>query len=96
MMTIEEILANDSTFRYQLLSRMQSDCEYFFGYGNRNESQLWAGGFGKQVSHMKAIWNSFADDQKPEWLSYEKIMGYEWLFYDEVIEYAMQTQGHYE
>jgi hypothetical protein len=26
---------------------------------------------------MKLLWNSFAADEKPEWLTLEKIMGYE-------------------
>ena len=26
---------------------------------------------------MKAIWNSFSEDEKPEWLTWEKIEKYE-------------------
>lgn len=34
-MAMEEILQQDSRFRYMLLGRMQSDCEFYLGYGNR-------------------------------------------------------------
>lgn len=42
-MTKEEVLQHDKKFRYMLLSRMQSDCEYYLNYGNRNPKRLWAG-----------------------------------------------------
>lgn len=42
-MGIEEILQRDSKYKYMLLGRMQSDCEYYLGFGNRNQSRLWAG-----------------------------------------------------
>ena len=37
-MTKEEVLQHDKKFRYMLLSRMQSDCEYYLNYGNRNQN----------------------------------------------------------
>ena len=36
-MGIEEILQRDSKYKYMLLGRMQSDCEYYLGFGNRKE-----------------------------------------------------------
>lgn len=42
-MTKEGVLQHDKKFRYMLLSRMQSDCEYYLNYGNRNPKRLWAG-----------------------------------------------------
>ena len=39
-MTKEEVLQHDKKFRYMLLSRMQSDCEYYLNYGNRNPKRL--------------------------------------------------------
>ena len=41
-MDFKEILKKDNRFKYQLLDRMRSDCDYFLGYGHRNELQLWA------------------------------------------------------
>ena len=39
-MTKEEVLQHDKKFRYMLLSRMQSDCEYYLNYGNRNTNRV--------------------------------------------------------
>ena len=33
--TLRWILERDEVFRYQLLSRMKMDCEFFLGFGNR-------------------------------------------------------------
>lgn len=64
-------------FRYQMLSRLQSDCDYYLGNGNRHPKHLWAGNEKDQIACMKALWNSFPADGKPEWLSLEQIDGYE-------------------
>jgi hypothetical protein len=76
-MTIQEILKSSETFRYSLLSRMQSDCNYYLGYGNRYAKNLWAGDETEQILTMKLIWNSFSHDDKPEWLTWEDILNYE-------------------
>jgi predicted XRE-type DNA-binding protein len=60
-----------------LLSRLESDCKYYLGNGNRYEKVLWAGSVDKQIAKMKELWNSFPDDMKPEWLSMEDIENYE-------------------
>ena len=36
--TLRWILGHDDVFRYQLLSRMKMDCEFFLGFGNRMEN----------------------------------------------------------
>lgn len=64
-------------FRYQLLSRMLYDCIYFLGYGNFCCQFLWAGSVADQIGCMKALWESFPADEKPEWLTMEQIMEYE-------------------
>ena len=51
-MTKEEVLQHDKKFRYMLLSRMQSDCEYYLNYGNRNPKRLWAGDEQRQIEYM--------------------------------------------
>ena len=76
-MGIEDILSSEKSFRYRLLDRMRTDCEYYLGYGNRAAKHLWGNTEEKQIEYMKALWNSFADDEKPEWLSFEKILEYE-------------------
>lgn len=70
-----DLLNHDAKFRYQMLSRMQQDCEYFLGNGNGNEKHLWAGNVEDQIKYMKDLWNSF--EEKPEWLSMEDIEKYE-------------------
>ena len=50
-MTKEEVLQHDKKFRYMLLSRMQSDCEYYLNYGNRNPKRLWAGDEQRQIEY---------------------------------------------
>lgn len=75
-MDLQDVLNGDSSFRYQLLSRMKMDCDYYLGYGQGNNKKLWAGNVDDQIETMKAIWNSFPEDQKPEWLSMEEIESY--------------------
>ena len=59
----------DLTFRYQLLDRMRLDCEYFLGPGAWLNKYLWAGDPQLQIACMKALWDSFPEGQKPEWLT---------------------------
>lgn len=75
VMTVDEILQGDLTFRYMLLSRLQSDCEYYLNYGNRNVKRLWAGDEKRQIELMVKLYDSF--DEKPQWLTMEEIMEYE-------------------
>ena len=63
-------------FRYMMLSRMKMDCEYYLGYGNRNASQLWAGNEKEQIEHMKALWNTFSEEDSPEWLTWDELIDY--------------------
>lgn len=74
---IKDVLDGDSSYRYQFLDRLRSDCDYYLGYGNRNEQNLWAKNEKDQIAYMKAIWGSFSENEKPEWISYEDILGYE-------------------
>ena len=76
-MTFKDILNTEASFRYQLLDRMRSDCDYFLGYGQRNTKYLWADDEVEQIAAIKAIYNSFPEDQKPEWLTLEQITEYE-------------------
>lgn len=73
----EDILGKGDEFRYQLLDRLKSDCDYYLGNGNRNDKHLWAGNVKDQIQTMKDLYNSFSDDKKPEWISLEDIDNYE-------------------
>ena len=78
-MIINEILSQDKNFRYQLLDRMQEDCNYYLEV-SRSNNNLWAGNTTEQIEIMKAIWNSFSNDEKPEWITWEDILEFERKF----------------
>jgi hypothetical protein len=73
----DDFLNKDDTFRYKLLSRMKSDCDYYLGNGNGHDKYLWAGNVKDQIEDMKKLYNSFSDDEKPEWLTMEDINNFE-------------------
>lgn len=68
---------SDNKFNYMMLSRLQSDNDYFLGYGNRSERNLWADNVDSHIAEMKRLWNILPEDGKPEWLSMEDILKYE-------------------
>lgn len=74
---IDKYVNKDKEFRYKLLSRLQSDCDYFLGAGNRVEKHLWANSVEDQIALMKALYNSFSAEDKPEWITLDKIEEYE-------------------
>jgi hypothetical protein len=67
----------DYQFTYMMLDRLRSDNDYYLGYGNRSERNLWAGNVNDQIAEMKKLWNELPKDKKPEWLSMEDILEYE-------------------
>lgn len=73
----EITVSHDNKFDYMMLSRLQSDCEYYLGNGNRHDKHLWAGNAKDQIDRMKEIYNSFPDDKKPDWISMADIENYE-------------------
>ena len=75
-MTIEEVLQHDLKFRYMLLGRLQADCEYYLGFGNKSSRRLWAGSEKAQIEYMTKIHDSFRENEKPEWLTMEQIKEY--------------------
>lgn len=68
---------NPYEFQYMMLSRLQSDCEYYLNYGNRCTGHLYYHNESKQIAAMKKLWNEFPDDGKPEWLTWKQILEYE-------------------
>lgn len=95
-MSFQEILKGDAQFRYKMLDRMRSDCGYYLGNGNRSPKILWAGDEVKHIAYMKALWNSFPEDGKPEWLTYEKILEYEKEICPKAILVERDYKGEYE
>lgn len=73
---IVERPATDS-FKYMLLDRMKQDCNYYLGNGNRLKKYLWSNDEKEHIENMKALWNSFPDEGKPEFITMEQIETYE-------------------
>lgn len=63
------------TFNYQLLSRLQQDCEYYLGCGARNKKHLWALDETEQIQKMKELYAALPE--KPEWITLADIEKYE-------------------
>ncbi len=77
MKKANEIKKESLKFRYQFLSRLQMDCNYFLGNGCRYEKNLWAQNVPDHIALMRAYWHSFKKSEKPEWLTLEQIDRYE-------------------
>ena len=71
-----DLLQQDLISRYQLLERLQSDCEYFLNWGDGSIGRLWTGSVELQIELMKQIHDSFKEEEKPQWLTMEQIMEY--------------------
>ena len=64
-------------FDYMMLSRLESDCKYYLGYGGRYKGHLYYKEEQKHINEMKKLYNSFPDDKKPEWLTMNQVLEYE-------------------
>ena len=72
----DEYIQQDIEFRSRLFGRLNSDCKYYLGYGNRAKKHLWAGDEVTHIALMKALWQSFPAGEKPR-VSFEDILDYE-------------------
>ena len=63
-------------YKYMLLDRLRTDCEYFLGNGNRHAPHLWAGAVGTHIKSMLLLYDSFPEEDRPEWLTREQIEEY--------------------
>lgn len=73
---------NPQQHKYMMLSRLQSDCEYFLGNGKGSERNLYYKNVPDHIAEMKRLWNELVE--KPEWLSMEDIERYE----DQMLNYT--------
>ena len=89
---VDKYVNEDKEFKYQLLSRLQSDCDYFLGVGNRAEKHLWANNVEDQTALMKALYNSFSEEDKPEWITLDKIEEYEKEMKDNTLEEDLNAE----
>lgn len=77
MYTDEDYLNETKTFRYQMLDRLKSDCEYFLGMGHRNLKYLHDSNIRSHINLMRKLYHSFDIMEKPEWITLDQITEYE-------------------
>lgn len=59
-------------FQYMMLSRLESDCHFYLGHGNRDaEYALYYHNEKKHIREMLKLWDELV--VKPQWLSKEEI-----------------------
>ncbi len=76
MTQIDQTRQDDLTKQaYMLLGRLQQDCEYYLGHGNRAKKHLWALDEAGQIAKMRELYANLPE--KPEWLTLEQIDDYE-------------------
>lgn len=63
-------------YNYMMLDRLRADCDYFIGNGNGFLGHLYYEDIDKHIEEMKNIYNSFSENEKPEWISLEDIDNY--------------------
>lgn len=73
---INWLLNLDDTTKYQFLDRMRLDCVYYLD-GHKNNKNLYGGNVEDHITYMKSLYNSFSDDNKPEWLTMAEIETFE-------------------
>lgn len=72
-------MSKDETFKFQLLGRLKSDCDYFLGEGRGCEKNLWGKTIGEHTATMLELWDALSE--KPEWLTKEQILDYKEKMY---------------
>lgn len=70
------IKESGNKYKYQILDRMRQDCEYYLNAGGRHNKYLWSGSVKEHIGDMTALYNSFSESDRPEWLSLEQIGAY--------------------
>lgn len=73
---MEDWTKYEARFRYMMLDRLRQDCAYYLRIKGSGRC-LWAGEEKAQIENMKALWNSFPDEDKPEWLTWDDIIEFE-------------------
>lgn len=72
----KKYLEETTEFKLQLLGRMQEDCKYYLGAGNKQVKNLWSGNVDDQIADMKELYLSIPKDERPDWISVSEINGY--------------------
>jgi len=63
-------------FRYMMLDRMRQDCDYYLRIKAGSPYILWAQNEKAQIENMIALWNTFSEEDKPEWLTWDELKEY--------------------
>ena len=75
----EWIGQQEESYKYMLLNRMQTDCDYYLNYEThcpKEYNHLWAHHEPEaQIKYMRHIWDSLTE--KPTWLTAEQLDEYE-------------------
>jgi len=76
---IDDVIATHEpadSYKYMLLDRLRADCGYYLDGGNRNCKYLWGGSVAAHLDAMRALYESFPEGDRPEWLTAEQIDDY--------------------
>lgn len=76
---IDDVIATHGptdSYKYMLLDRLRGDCGYYLDGGGRNTKYLWGGSVRAHLDAMRALYNSFPKDSRPEWLTMNQINEY--------------------
>lgn len=75
MENYEKVIALEKEQNYNMLKRLRSECESYLHTGNLYD--LYYRAVGSQIEIMEETYNSFSEEEKPEWINLEDIKNYE-------------------
>ena len=85
---------NPGKYDYMMLDRLRTDCEYFLGNGNGYLGHLYYKDIDKHIEEMKKIYESFSNEEKPEWMSLEDIDNYKQKMNEKLKETNFKKQDY--
>lgn len=85
---------NPRKLDYMMLDRLRTDCDYFLGNGNGYLGHLYYKDVDKHIEEMKKIYESFTDEEKPEWISLEDIDNYKEKMNEKLKEINFEKQDY--
>ena len=68
-----QILYNKAGFPLCVWKSSEEEARSFLGCGSRFSKYLWGCCVENHIQAMRILWDSFSDDEKPEWTSLEEI-----------------------
>ena len=89
-----EKLENPREIDYMMLDRLRMDCDYFLGNGNGVVGHLYYKDVVKHIEEMKKIYESFSEQEKPEWINLKDIENYREKMNKKVKEHNFEKQDY--